>query len=101
MTEYILAEDATSPTRKTIYAKKGNTVKLVSDHGRALIVENEKGNRFPINSKNIISLKHELEPAIHQRIDHLAQEQGKKLRRKKADNIHSGSGGVSALYLFE
>lgn len=100
MIEYILAEDATSPYRKTIYAKKGETVKLIKDHGRAMIVEDERGNRFPINSKNIISLKNELEPALHNRADHVEKKPGKQLRSKKGNDIHGSDRIPATLTLF-
>lgn len=57
MTKYILAEDAVSYVKGVIYGKKGEKVTLVKDCGRALIVENENGNRFPISSKNTIPYK--------------------------------------------
>lgn len=31
-----------------IYARKGDTVTIISDHGNVIIAENEKGIRFPM-----------------------------------------------------
>ena len=70
MTKYILTADVIGH-KKTIYAKKGDTVNLIGDRGRALIVEDQQGNRFSINSKNIISIKNEIAVLVHKKADHI------------------------------
>jgi len=100
VTEYILVSDATSTMKGFVYAQKGDTVKLVADHGRALIVENEKGLRFPITSKHLIDYSNGMEPTVHNKSDHLEKEPDKKLRRKKGDNIHGSDLLPAVLTLF-
>ena len=39
---------------KTIYAKKGERVKVISISQPAVIVENSKGNKFPTTIKNLL-----------------------------------------------
>lgn len=36
-----------------VYGKKGDRVQVVKEHGDVAIVEDSKGNRFPINVKAI------------------------------------------------
>lgn len=44
-----LKEDAISYSRRNhIYAKAGSPVKIITDCGTVLIVEDETGNRFPV-----------------------------------------------------
>lgn len=48
----ILLEDYTDIWRKTL-AKKGEEVKVISDHSGVLIVETEKGLRFAISKEKV------------------------------------------------
>lgn len=47
-----LIEDVFS-YKKTKYASKGDEVKIISEHGEVLIVENKNGNRFPVKKIEI------------------------------------------------
>lgn len=49
---HILTTDIYS-TRKTLYGKRGDKVRIISVSPPAVVVENEKGDRFPINEKQI------------------------------------------------
>lgn len=48
-----LIEDVVSNNKKTIYGKKGDKVYIVSNHYPAVIVCNEKGNKFTTKIKNL------------------------------------------------
>jgi hypothetical protein len=50
-----LKEDLFSTLKPNIqYGKKGEIVTVVSDCGKAIIVENKKGNRYSVNIEKII-----------------------------------------------
>lgn len=48
--------DIYSNFKKLLYAKAGTRVKLISDCGNVLIVEDEKGFRFPVESKDVTKI---------------------------------------------
>lgn len=55
--QYLLSDDIISTFHKLKpYGKKGEKVKEVSDHGNVLIVENLKGERFPVLKSKLIKL---------------------------------------------
>lgn len=37
-----------------VYAKKGETLPVVADHGNVLILQSKAGIKFPVNIKNTI-----------------------------------------------
>lgn len=49
-----LTHDAPAYASRGKYASAGDEVKLISDRGNVMIVEDGKGNRFPV-SKDILS----------------------------------------------
>lgn len=53
----ILANDITGIFKRTRYAKVGDHVKLIAEHGQVLIVENEIGERFSIRSDEVVDEK--------------------------------------------
>lgn len=57
MHQCIVKEDVASVFRKdsqkNVYARAGDIVTEVAEHGDMLIVENQKGFRFPIKSTNL------------------------------------------------
>lgn len=49
-----LKNDVFSHAKKGFkYGSKGETVKVISDRGNVLIVENSKKQRFPINNEKL------------------------------------------------
>lgn len=40
-----------------VYGKKGEQVQLISDRGGVLIVEDKKGERFPVKKEDVKSLE--------------------------------------------
>lgn len=48
-----LTQDIIDPWRRLL-GKKGEQVKLISDHSGVLIVQNEKGERFAVNRDMVI-----------------------------------------------
>lgn len=53
----ILANDITGIFKRTRYAKAGDTVKLIAEHGEVLIVENEIGERFSVRNDDMVNEK--------------------------------------------
>lgn len=54
---YKVTRDIYSNFKKLLYAKEGTRVKLIADRGNVLIVEDEKGFRFPLLSEEIVKIK--------------------------------------------
>ena len=54
-THKTLINDAVSfVIKKKVYAKKGERVKVISISGAAAVVENQKGDRFPVSTSNLL-----------------------------------------------
>lgn len=43
-------------TKRTLYGKKGDKVRIISESPPAVVVENEKGGRYAVNEKQIKKL---------------------------------------------
>lgn len=81
MCEYFLIDDVINRlNKKQLYGRKGEKVKLISESLPAVIVENEKGDRFPTYQGNITLAKIEKteEQKIITEIKFLKTEPGQK-----------------------
>lgn len=53
----------TGPASRREYAKQGDEVPILHDHGNALIVQNQAGERFPVGAGQVGEEKGEVVPA--------------------------------------
>ncbi len=65
----IIKEDCYSHFRPSVkYAAAGEEVTVISDNGNVLIVENDKGERFPVTKSSLLNnLPTKSEPAVEQK----------------------------------
>jgi hypothetical protein len=54
METIILSKDVTGPFSTIVYGLKDDKVKIISNHQNVLIVENEKGIRFPYKISDLV-----------------------------------------------
>jgi hypothetical protein len=52
--KYLLQDDITSQFKSQVYGRYGEEVTLVADHGNVWIVEDQKGQRFPVPADKLI-----------------------------------------------
>ncbi|QJB39747.1 hypothetical protein HF324_18535 [Chitinophaga oryzae] len=56
MSTYLLADAFSAFYQDKVrlhYGKAGDRVKIISEHGAVLIVEDKNGNRFPVAAENV------------------------------------------------
>ncbi len=57
MTHTLNTRITSTINKSKVYGEAGDKVKIVSDHHPALIVENVKGERFPVLADNVKKVK--------------------------------------------